>query len=103
MVCPQTRRVHQKGALFLSRPDSRSILSFIHKECIRNFPLSWWAHLGSNQGPTGYEPVALPAELWALSLLYVIPQGCQPLLSKQFGVLSSEQLNLMFGVQGLKL
>ena len=25
-----------------------------------------WAHLGSNQGPTGYEPVALPAELWAL-------------------------------------
>ena len=22
-----------------------------------------WAHLGSNQGPTGYEPVALPAEL----------------------------------------
>lgn len=23
----------------------------------------WWAHLGSNQGPTGYEPVALPAEL----------------------------------------
>ena len=25
----------------------------------------WWAHLGSNQGPTGYEPVALPAELWA--------------------------------------
>ncbi len=27
----------------------------------------WWAHLGSNQGPTGYEPVALPVELWALS------------------------------------
>ena len=26
----------------------------------------WWAHLGSNQGPTGYEPVALPTELWAL-------------------------------------
>ncbi len=24
-----------------------------------------WAHLGSNQGPTGYEPVALPTELWA--------------------------------------
>ena len=20
---------------------------------------SWWAHLDSNQGPTGYEPVAL--------------------------------------------
>ena len=26
-----------------------------------------WAHLGSNQGPTGYEPVALPIELWARS------------------------------------
>jgi hypothetical protein len=26
---------------------------------------TWWAHLGSNQGPSGYEPVALPAELWA--------------------------------------
>src|SRR3990170_6014103 len=32
--------------------------------------LSWWAHLGSNQGPTGYEPVALPAELWAPSFFY---------------------------------
>ena len=28
-----------------------------------------WAHLESNQGPTGYEPVALPAELWALTAL----------------------------------
>jgi hypothetical protein len=28
----------------------------------------WWAHLGSNQGPTGYEPVALPIELWALTI-----------------------------------
>ncbi len=27
----------------------------------------WWAHLDSNQGPTGYEPGALPAELWAPS------------------------------------
>ena len=25
-----------------------------------------WAHQGSNLGPTGYEPVALPTELWAL-------------------------------------
>ncbi len=24
-----------------------------------------WAHLDSNQGPTGYEPAALTAELWA--------------------------------------
>jgi hypothetical protein len=28
--------------------------------------IGWWAHQGSNLGPTGYEPVALPAELWAL-------------------------------------
>ncbi len=88
MVCPQIKRVHQRGALFLSRPYSWSVLSFIHKECIRNLPLSWWAHLGSNQGPTGYEPVALPAELWAPSLLYVIPRGCQP--SSRFSVRSSE-------------
>ncbi len=26
-----------------------------------------WAHQDSNLGPTGYEPVALPAELWAHS------------------------------------
>ena len=25
----------------------------------------WWAILGSNQGPTGYEPVALTTELMA--------------------------------------
>ena len=30
-----------------------------------NLSKKWWAHLDSNQGPTGYEPVALPAELWA--------------------------------------
>ena len=22
--------------------------------------IKWWAHLGSNQGPAGYEPAALP-------------------------------------------
>ena len=27
--------------------------------------MSRWAHLASNQGPTGYEPGALPTELWA--------------------------------------
>ncbi len=32
---------------------------------------SEWAHLGSNQGPTGYEPVALPAELWALKICHL--------------------------------
>jgi hypothetical protein len=26
-----------------------------------------WAQLGSNQRPTGYEPVALTTELWALA------------------------------------
>jgi hypothetical protein len=26
-----------------------------------------WAHLGSNQGPSSYEPPALTAELWALA------------------------------------
>src|SRR3989304_321011 len=33
--------------------------------------LSWWAHLDANQGPTGYEPVALPTELWAPSGKYI--------------------------------
>lgn len=28
-------------------------------------PIWGWAHLDSNQGPTGYEPAALTAELWA--------------------------------------
>ena len=32
-----------------------------------------WAHLGSNQGPTGYEPVALPIELWALAIWIISP------------------------------
>ena len=30
-------------------------------------PSPWWVHLDSNQGPAGYEPVALTAELWTLS------------------------------------
>ncbi len=29
----------------------------------------WWAHQDSNLGRTGYEPVALTAELWALLVL----------------------------------
>ena len=29
----------------------------------------WWAHLDSNQGPTGYEPVALTN--WAIGPLYI--------------------------------
>jgi hypothetical protein len=39
--------------------------------------LERWAHLASNQGPTGYEPVALPTELWAqtrnMNLLKTLP------------------------------
>ncbi len=30
------------------------------KETSRNTHRIWWAHPDSNQGPTGYEPVALP-------------------------------------------
>ena len=38
--------------------DRVSFLICTHLQILR---LSiWWAHLDSNQGPTGYEPVALP-------------------------------------------
>jgi hypothetical protein len=30
-----------------------------------SLPEAWWAHPDLNQGPSGYEPVALTAELWA--------------------------------------
>ena len=33
-------------------------------------PSSRWAHQDSNLGPTGYEPAALTAELWALAPSY---------------------------------
>ncbi len=36
------------------------------------FICKWWAHQDSNLGPTGYEPVALPAELWALKTAFII-------------------------------
>ena len=29
---------------------------------------NWWAHQDSNLGQTGYEPAALTAELWALTV-----------------------------------
>ena len=29
------------------------------KTALAAFGLGWWAYLDSNQGPTGYEPVAL--------------------------------------------
>ena len=32
----------------------------------------WWAHLDLNQEPTGYEPGALPIELWAHLLSAIV-------------------------------
>ena len=40
--------------------------------------LVWWAHQDSNLGPTGYEPVALPAELWALAETVSLLPGVHP-------------------------
>ncbi len=34
-----------------------------------------WAHQDSNLGPTGYEPVALPTELWARGKQPGTPSG----------------------------
>jgi hypothetical protein len=34
-------------------------------EPIRSSHVGWWAHKDLNLGQTGYEPVALTAELWA--------------------------------------
>ncbi len=45
---------------------------------LQNYGL-WWAHLGSNQGPTGYEPVALPTELWALQMQAALAASFRPL------------------------
>ena len=51
-------------------------LSLISMESMDPRSLSiQWAHLGSNQGPTGYEPVALPAELWAPIFIIFHPLG----------------------------
>ncbi len=37
-----------------------------YKKCSEESLQETWAHQDLNLGPTGYEPVALPAELWAL-------------------------------------
>ena len=42
------------------------IVIYVYRSAIYPHPSIFWAHLVSNQGPTGYEPVALPTELWAL-------------------------------------
>jgi hypothetical protein len=67
----------QKGCPFTVAPsfwssfdrvgDSFYILLLEHDREFSAFPGDncWWAHLASNQGPSGYEPVALPTELWA--------------------------------------
>jgi hypothetical protein len=57
---------------------------------MKNNPLSWWAHLGSNQGPTGYEPVALPAELWAHPYYRLSLQGVNPMHHIGFRVMFQE-------------
>src|SRR5215831_15778384 len=38
----------------------------------------WWAHLDSNQDQTGYEPGALPIELWAPSPSYRASRWLEP-------------------------
>ena len=95
----QMKRVHPLDALFSFPPDSRSILSFIPKAYMRYSPLSWWAHLGSNQGPTGYEPVALPAELWAHSYYMSSPEGVNPIPISDFGMRISESNSTLRNLQ----
>jgi site-specific DNA recombinase len=38
-------------------------ISFERSDAFDDWFTGWWAHLGLNQGPTGYEPAALTAEL----------------------------------------
>src|SRR5208337_3053629 len=59
---------------------------FFPQRVHKRFPLSWWAHLGSNQGPTGYEPVALPAELWAHPYYMPSLKGVNPNSNADWGL-----------------
>ena len=71
----------KRGALF-SASSLHERLPF-SPELIEPSSHSKWAHLGSNQGPTGYEPVALPAELWARPpqlTIIVYPLGVSTLI-----------------------
>jgi hypothetical protein len=43
----------------LANPDSHLFLLYQPLELGISTEKEWWAHLDSNQGPTGYEPVAL--------------------------------------------
>ncbi len=70
-----TKKVHHCWCTLLIPSQALSLLNLLNSPLLPplNYPLSaQWAHLGSNQGPTGYEPVALPAELWALNYLNCI-------------------------------
>jgi hypothetical protein len=64
------------------------ILYFCRIFRICSFPVITcvWAHQDSNLGPTGYEPVALPTELWAHS--------ADPL-----NIFSNEELSRLAGKQ----
>ncbi len=46
---------------FGEQKHSRPLASRAACACVYNYLSSiWWAHPDSNQGPTGYEPAALP-------------------------------------------
>ncbi len=45
------------------RPNKKEIASY------RNLLTKWWTHEDLNLGRTGYEPGALPTELWVLSVM----------------------------------
>ena len=64
--CPRTRRCKQNGEPFVELSDADNLSDSRDSGMAAFIPRTWWAHLDSNQGPTGYEPVALPTELWAL-------------------------------------
>jgi hypothetical protein len=54
-------RIHWDCALFFN--NIQDFVIVLSTAIQRHLSIDWWAHLDSNQGPTGYEPVALPAEL----------------------------------------
>ena len=56
----------QANLLIIPNP---ACIIFQKSRLMMSLILKRWAHQESNLGPTGYEPVALPTELWAL-LLY---------------------------------
>src|SRR5262245_34048645 len=57
----------------LSCASTSASLSSVYADLDSASPLSEWAHLDSNQDRTGYEPGALPIELWARVSLMIAP------------------------------